>query len=147
MKPSFSPPFLYKLFIALMLLTVVLPIQRQIHLPISLIGIILFVAGSYVAIATKKMFKRTQTPISHHATANKLHTKGIFRYTRNPMYLGIVIGLTGIAILTGIVYNLIFALVYLIVMDICFIRPEEKQLYKVFGETYTHYKKKTRRWL
>jgi protein-S-isoprenylcysteine O-methyltransferase Ste14 len=147
MKPLISPPYLYRLFIAIMLLLVIFPIRRQIHFPFNLLGIILLVAGYYIASTTKQMFRRTQTPINHHATPNNLHTKGIFRYTRNPMYLGIVIGLAGIAILTGLVYNLIFPLVYLLLMDIFFIRTEEKQLYKVFGEAYKSYGKKTRRWL
>ena|SRR5215213_4782562 len=146
MKRSFSPPVLYKLFIALMLVKVILPIRRQILFPFNLIGIILLVAGSYVAMGTKKMFKRTQTPISHFARPSKLHTNGIFRFTRNPMYLGIAIGLAGIALLTGTIYNIIFAFVYLLLMDIFFIRHEEKQLYQVFGETYRNYKKATRRW-
>src|SRR3954463_5258001 len=130
MKITFSPPFLYKLFIELMLLTLLLPIRAQIIFPFNLFGLALFIAGSFVAIATKKMFKRTQTPITHHAAPTKLHIDGIFRITRNPMYLGITIGLAGIAILTGIVYNLLFSIIYIAIMDIYFVRAEEKELEK-----------------
>lgn len=141
-----SPPLLYKLFIALMLVSVFLPIPKQIHFPFNLTGIILFVAGAYIAIDTKRMFKKTSTPISHLADPVKLHTNGIFRLTRHPMYLGISIGLAGIAILTGIIYNLGFSILYLVLMDVLFARQEEEKLENKFGESYRQYKKWTRRW-
>jgi protein-S-isoprenylcysteine O-methyltransferase Ste14 len=147
MKTKFTPPFLYKLSIALMLITVFLPFPILIHFPFNLFGAVLLISGSYIAIDTKKMFKRTQTPINHLTNPVKLHTHGIFRFTRNPMYLGIIIGLAGIAIITGTVYNLLFPIVYMIVMDLYFVRTEEKKLEDEFGESFKQYKKRTRRWL
>jgi protein-S-isoprenylcysteine O-methyltransferase Ste14 len=146
MKLKFTPPFLYKLFIGLILITVLLPLSMQIVFPFNLSGLILLFVGSYIAISTKKMFKQTQTPIKPDATPKKLHTEGIFRFTRNPMYLGITIGLAGIAILTGIIYNLLFPILYLMLMDIYFVRHEEEQLKKEFGESFEYYKNETRRW-
>jgi len=142
-----SPPILYKWFVILMLVSAFLPVPKQIHFPLNLIGIIFFAAGVYVAIDTKRMFMKTSTPISHLADPIKLHTNGIFRFTRNPMYLGISIGLAGIAILTGIIFNLAFSILYLILMDVLFVRQEEEKLENEFGESYQQYKKRTRRWL
>jgi len=147
MKKKFSPPFLYKLFIAVMILPVFLPLPVQIHFPYNLTGIILLIAGAYIAIDTKKMFKKTQTPISHLAKPVNLYTKRIFRLTRNPMYFGIVIAIGGIAMITGIIYNFIFPILYLAIMDAHFVRPEEKELEKKFGDVYRQYKRKTNRWL
>ena len=142
MRRRLSPPFLYKLFIVLMLLTLLFPLPGNIHFPFNLFGTILLVSGSYMAIATKKMFKRTQTPVSHRATPVKLHTEGIFRYTRNPMYLGITIGLCGIAIITGIIYNLLFPTLFLILMDFYFVRQEEKELNFFLGTLIDGIKKR-----
>lgn len=142
-----SPPNLYKLFILLMLFSLFLPIPHQITFPYNLLGILLLVFGSYMAIKTKKLFKRTDTPINPIAEPMQLHTEGFFRLTRNPMYLGISIGLVGIAIITGLVYNLVIALLYLLVMDLFFVKHEEDKLEKTFGDKFRQYKKYTRRWL
>ncbi|MFN8336368.1 MAG: isoprenylcysteine carboxylmethyltransferase family protein [Cyclobacteriaceae bacterium] len=142
-----SPPTIYKWFIAIMFFTIFLPVSKQIHFPFNLIGLVPFILGSYVAIDTKRMFKKTLTPLSHLATPVKLHTDGVFRFTRNPMYLGISIGLAGIAILTGIIYNLVFSVSYLTIMHFFFVRREEEKLENELGESYQQYKKQTRRWL
>jgi len=130
-----------------MLLSILLPVPKQVHFPFNFIGLVPFIVGSYVAINTKRMFKKTSTPVSHLATPVKLHTNGIFRLTRNPMYLGISFGLAGIAILTGIISNLGFSILYLILMHIFFVGQEEDKLENEFGESYQQYKKQTRRWL
>lgn len=142
-----SPPNLYTLFILLMLFSLFLPIPNQITFPYNLLGILLLVFGSYMAIKTKKLFKRTGTPMNPTAKPIQLHTLGFFRLTRNPMYLGISIGLAGIAILTGLVYNLAFAVFYLFIMDLFFIRHEEQKLEKIFADKFEKYKGRTRRWI
>jgi len=63
------------------------------------------------------------------------------------MYLGIVIGLIGIPIITGILVNLFFPIIYFIIMNIFFIRKEEGNLENEFGNKYNKYKKETRRWI
>jgi len=147
MKQKINPPFLFKIFTLLMIISIFLPLNKAIELPYNLVGLIVFIFGAYVAISTKKMFKRTETPMSPKATPLKLHTEGIFNYSRNPMYLGIVIGLLGIAILTGILINLLFPVVYIILMDVFFIKYEEENLQNKFGEKYRKYKENTKRWI
>ena len=147
MKIKFTPPGLYKLFIVLMIISVFLPIPKQVFFPYNLAGIIPFLIGTYIAVDTKRMFKKTQTPMAPFAEPKILHTNGIFRFTRNPMYLSISIGLAGIAVLTGFIYNLSFPIIYIIIMDIYFVKPEERKLENQFGETFRKYKNTTRRWI
>ena len=121
-----SPPQLYKIFIVIMLLFMVVFKKRSIHFPYNMIGVILFFTGVLIALAAKRL---------------------IFNFTRNPMYLGIVIGLIGIAITSGLLFNLFFPFIYFIIMNIYFVRKEEANLEKEFGNKYNEYKKETRRWV
>jgi len=142
-----SPPQLYRIFIGIMLLLMVIFKERSLHFPYNLIGVILFIVGVLVALAAKRLFKKSDTPLNPEAKPKKLHTTGIFYFTRNPMYLGIVIGLIGIAITSGFLFNLFFPLIYFIIMNIYFIRKEETNLENEFGNKYNEYKKETRRWI
>jgi protein-S-isoprenylcysteine O-methyltransferase Ste14 len=142
-----TPPQLYKVCIGFMVLSLLLPMERRIHFPYNMIGVIFFIAGAIFALAAKRLFIKTNTPILPEATPEKLHTLGIFNYTRNPMYVGIVIGLIGIAVTTGFLVNLFFPFIYFIIMNIYFIKKEETNLENEFGERYNEYKKETRRWV
>ena len=103
--------------------------------------------GAYMAISQKKFFQKTNTPMPPSSKPNMLHTKGAFRYTRNPMYLDITIGLLGFAILMSSFINFCFPILFLVLMDIIYIRREEKILEVEFGEEYLEYKNKVRRWI
>lgn len=63
------------------------------------------------------------------------------------MYLGIAIGLFGIAIVTGSLLNLVFPFLYILICDFFYVRNEEKNLLQEFGKAYREYSKQTRRWL
>jgi protein-S-isoprenylcysteine O-methyltransferase Ste14 len=147
MKFKISPPVLYQAFISLMLISVFLPVNRTILYPYNIFGLILLVSGTYMAIDTKRLFKRMDIPLDPLAKPLRLHTNGVFRFTRNPMYLGIIIGLLGIAILIGILFNFIFPILFYLLINIFFIKHEEERLEKEFGEVYRQYKMKTRRWI
>lgn len=142
-----SPPLLYQIFIGLMGVSLFLPIKSQIIFPYNMAGIPPFVFGVYMAVASKSLFKRTVTPMRPSADPTQLHQCGFFKYTRNPMYLGIAIGLLGMAILTGHPFNIVYSILYIILCDIFYVRGEEKKLKKMFGRKFIKYTKKTRRWI
>jgi protein-S-isoprenylcysteine O-methyltransferase Ste14 len=144
---NLNPPFLYKMFILFMIISMLFPLTGKIEFPYNLFGIVLLIAGIYIAASTKKLFKKTQTPMNPEANPVKLHTSGIFRYTRNPMYLGIVVGLTGIALITGNPVNLGFPITYLFLMNKFFIPIEERNLERAYGDQYLAYKDHVRRWI
>lgn len=148
MRLNITPPRLYQMFIVFMAaIFFLLPQTRVIPFPYNLIGIIVFVGGAYLGIYVKKMFKRTVTPISPGAKPTKLHTDGVYRYTRNPMYLGIGIGLFGIAIVTETWIGFIFPVLFLMIMNYKYVKIEERKLEIVFGETYDNYRRIVRRWI
>ncbi len=125
----------------------VLPVKPIIGFPWNLIGLPVLLFGIYLSLKAKKQFKKSKTPISPNASPTQLHQRGLYKFTRNPMYLGIVIGLIGIALLTTSVINLFFPLMYLAIMDRLFILQEETNLNKEFGKQFLDYKRKTRRWI
>lgn len=142
-----TPPNLYKLFIVLMLGTLLLPIKRQISFPYNLFGALPFLFGVFMALKSKRFFKQTRTPMHPFANPTQLHQNGFFKYTRNPMYLGIAIGLTGIGILTGFFFNTVFGIIYIALCNILYVKFEEAKLEKEFGLQFKEYKLKTKRWL
>jgi protein-S-isoprenylcysteine O-methyltransferase Ste14 len=73
--------------------------------------------------------------------------KGLYRYTRNPMYLGVILIILGWASLFAEWQLLIYALGVGIVIHLFVVLYEEPRLQKLFGEDYTSYRRSVRRWL
>lgn len=148
MVKTISPPLLYQIAIVLMILFHFLfPIAKIIPYPFNLVGVIIFVSGAGLAINAKRLFQKTNTPIKPSDQPTNLHQEGPFRFSRNPMYLGISIGLLGIAVFLGSASAFLFPIVFFVVMDLVFIPHEEKALQSVFGEEYRVYKSKIHRWI
>jgi protein-S-isoprenylcysteine O-methyltransferase Ste14 len=148
MVKTISPPLLYQIAIVLMVLFHFLfPIAKIVSFPYNLIGVIIFVFGAGLAINAKRLFQKTNTPIKPSDSPINLHQQGPFRFSRNPMYLGISIGLLGIAIFLGSLSAFLFPVMFFVVMDLLFIPHEERALQSVFGEEYQLYKSKIHRWI
>ena len=143
-----NPPIIYQSFIVLMIvICLALPATRVIPFPANLAGIPLFLIGAYIASSAKKQFQEKNIPIRPQDTPTVLDTDGAFRYTRNPMYVGIAIGLIGLAVLMRSYINFAFPVVFLIVMDVAFVRREEEILEDQLGDEYLAYKARIRRWI
>ena len=91
-----------------------------------------------------KVSKNTLMPIK---PANSLQTTSIYSFSRNPMYLSLLLLYCGIAILKGNCWTLVLIPLLVMVIQIYVIRKEENYLQKAFGDEYTTYKKKVRRWM
>jgi len=74
-------------------------------------------------------------------------TSGPYKFTRNPMYLGMSLLFFGLAIFLGSLVAFSFPLLFIILMDATFIPQEEKNLERRFGKKYIEYKNKVRRWI
>jgi len=143
-----NPPLIYQTFMVLMIaIYFLLPGSRVIPLPYSLLGIPLFLFGAHVALRAKKDFQAAGTPMSPSGVPNRLHRDGAFRYSRNPMYLGITVGLLGFAVLWSSAWNFAFPALFVILVDLFFIRAEEDTLTRTFGADYEDYRRQVRRWL
>jgi protein-S-isoprenylcysteine O-methyltransferase Ste14 len=113
----------------------------------NLLGLVFLVSGVIMNLIADKAFHRAQTTVKPFEESSTLVTDGVFQISRNPMYLGFMFILAGIAILLRSLspYPVIFAFVFLI--DRTYIRVEERMLAEKFGTSWEQYKSKTSRWL
>ncbi|WP_018628487.1 methyltransferase family protein [Niabella aurantiaca] len=143
------PPPVYLLFavILMLLLHQYLPVMRWLEFPWRYAGILLILPGLLLAARNGLLFRKLGTALRPGAKATVLVTKGAFRFTRNPMYLGLVTMLTGTGIWLGTLSPLIMIPVLIWILQVQFILREEKWMESWFGASYLDYKKKVRRWL
>lgn len=120
----------------------VLPAEKIIAAGLALTGVVIAIAG----VASFRRVKTTVNPLQPSA-ASTLVIVGIYRFTRNPMYLGLWLVLLGWAVFLGNALALIFPVVYIPLMNRLQIIPEEKALAAKFGSQFTKYQSQVRRWL
>jgi len=93
------------------------------------------------------LFRKTGTPVRPTERAATLVRSGPFRFSRNPMYLGIVLMLLGVAAWVGSFPMLIAPLGFFALVSVVFIPHEESRLREVFGDDYVSYSQRVRRWI
>lgn len=142
------PPVLALVFLLLMFaLNAWLPLARLIERPLSFLGFALDAAGIAIAVAGRLAFRRADTEINTFREPGQLVTAGVFRFSRNPMYLGMALLLFGTAIALGSLSPLLVAALFVVIADRWYIRVEEANMQAKFGDAYTAYRKRVRRWL
>ena len=92
-------------------------------------------------------FFRHRTAIMPHHPASRLVDSGPYRYTRNPMYVGMTIAYLGGLLVTNMFWPLLFLPLALLALTVLVIRKEERYLADAFGAEYAAYRQRTRRWL
>ncbi len=110
-------------------------------------GIALLAAGVLLALACLAMFFAARTTVVPHRTASRLLTRGPYRFTRNPMYLSLVLVYLGIAALTGLAWPLLLLPLPVLLLDRLVIPYEEARLRDAFGAACEEYFSRVRRWL
>ncbi len=111
------------------------------------LSIVLAALGFAVMLFAWWQFKEHAVAICPGDTTERLITDGVYRFTRNPMYLGIGLMLTGAATWIGTPPFYAAALCFFVVMDRLFRRYEEEKLAAAFGRTYLDYKTRVRPWI
>ncbi|MCK4397276.1 isoprenylcysteine carboxylmethyltransferase family protein [candidate division WOR-3 bacterium] len=142
------PPTYFMIYLILAIgLHFILPIMQLTNTPYRFIGIPLLVIGIWLNLWADGLFKRKNTTVKPFEKSYALILEGPFRFSRHPMYLGMVVGLLGVAIILGSLIAFLVPIAFFITMHIVFIRCEEKALEQVFGQEYLDYKKRVRCWL
>ncbi len=110
-------------------------------------GIVLGIFGFAIMIWSWWLFKKVDTAICPTSKSDYLVTSGIFRVTRNPMYLGMIAMLFAMAIFVGTLPFYLAGLAYFVIINNFFCPYEENKLAQSFGDSYLSYKSKVGRWL
>lgn len=113
------------------------------------LGVALALLGGAIAAAGSLRFKQAQTTVNPLSPdkATALVTSGIYRYTRNPMYLGMTLVLLGVAVWLWWLPATLAAAAFVAYITRFQIRPEERVLAAKFGPMYERYRQTVRRWL
>ena len=124
-----------------------LPILKIIPTPWHWAGIAIIGLGLAIIISPALSFRRSETTILPFHDSSKLVLTGMYRYTRNPMYVGMVIILLGVAVLLGDLSPFVMPILFVPVMNTRVIRHEEEMLEEAFGDEYREFKKSVNRWI
>ena len=94
-------------------------------------------------------FRRAKTTVNplKPETTSTIVTSGVFRLTRNPMYVGLALVLLAWAVFMSSPWALLGPLVFILYMNRFQIMPEERVISRMFGNAYSAYQAKVRRWL
>lgn len=111
------------------------------------LGYALAGGGFLLVIAAALTFRRARTPVRPFAEAEVLVRSGPFRLSRNPIYLGMLLVLAGIALRLGALSPLLVLPAFVVIINQRIIRAEEDMLRRKFGNAYADYAGSVRRWL
>ena len=121
---------------------ILLPNQNLISFIILLIGVVILIYPIFKFIKSKT----TIDPIKFKKV-NKLISSGIYKYSRNPMYLGLLMIVTSTSIFYLNIFSITTPILFVCWINRFQIKREEEFLTEKFGNEYLSYKKKTRRWI
>jgi protein-S-isoprenylcysteine O-methyltransferase Ste14 len=114
-----------------------------------LAAVALVLLGGGISLAGVISFRRAKTTVNpmKPGTTSSLVTTGIYRITRNPMYVGVLFVLVAWAVFLSSVWAFVGPLVFVLYINRFQIAPEERVLSAMFGTAYSNYLAKVRRWL
>ena len=113
----------------------------------STIGILAIAIALSVTVWHKRLFIREETNINTFDTPDKLIESGLFRYVRNPMYLGFAVSLAALAFVLGAASPWLVVFGFFALSHCWYISIEERAMRDRFGADYEEYRSRTRRWV
>lgn len=114
---------------------------------VELAGAAVLAAGIALDLVSLALFLRARTSPIPFRPASAIVAVGPYRFTRNPMYLGMTLTVAGIGLVTNVGWLLASALAAALVIDRAVIPREEAYLQRRFGAAYDDYRRRVRRWL
>jgi protein-S-isoprenylcysteine O-methyltransferase Ste14 len=147
----FPPPILFVLGIGVAWLigrAVPLPLAPDTLRPVSLLaGYVAIVFASATITWALVTFRLADTGIYPNQPATSIVARGPYRFSRNPMYVGLTALNLGVALVANSLWMVAAIPVVLWLLTVLVIRREEAYLSSAFGETYAEYRRSVRRWL
>lgn len=146
-KPILPPTYLLIALLIMLVFHWIVPLGSAVTVPWNLCGILLIAGGIWMSYRAEAQFRRLKTTVKPFEKPTTLVRDGLFHFSRNPMYLGFVSVLVGVAILLGSLTPFLVVPVFIILIEFKFIRIEERELSQTFKGDWTDYAQKVRRWL
>jgi len=146
-KKIMPPTFFYIYIMLAVALHFVVPIKQLIVGPYRLLGVIPILFGLWLNLWADQLFKKLKTTVKPFEKSTTFIDEGPFRFTRNPMYVGMTAALVGVAIILGSVLVFLIPILFAVHMHRAYIVHEETALAEIFGRGFTDYCGRVRRWL
>lgn len=150
LETKIPPPLLgFATALFMWLLAQVLPSLTMPSTNINKVGVVVIIVGICLDLLALSQFLRIRTsfdPTRPHK-ASTMVTSGLYRHSRNPMYLGLLIALLGWGLFLGNLASLACLFVFVPVITHFQVLPEERILREKFGEEYEEYAANVRRWI
>ena len=148
MKTKIPPPILALVMIGLIYLSSLFIVPTTFNYQGSL-SILVLILGFACLLPSFKLFAKFKTTITPLKPSNStaLVTEGMYRYSRNPMYLGLLLLTIASTIWFGTWLGIIINIVFIFLINFLQIMPEEEALLEIFGKEYEEYKENVRRWI
>lgn len=147
MKKIMPPYYFFSGILLEITLHLLVPMYKYNISPYHWIGLPIIVIGISMNLIAKETVLKSKTTVIPFQKPSLLIKHGIFLCSRNPMYLGMLIVLLGESILLSSLSPLIAPILFVIIITIKFIKPEERILENVFNDDYKNYKNKIKRWI
>ena len=141
------PTWLLIAIVTILTLHLLFPVTWIVPSLWNLLGLFFIALGMIMNVIADKTFHQAGTTVKPFKESSSLVTNGVFQISRNPMYLGMVMILTGIAVLLRSLSPFLVIVLFVILIDRTYIKVEEQMLAEKFGTMWQTYKAKTRRWL
>ncbi len=125
----------------------IFPESYMIPRPWNLIGLMFMGFGLGLAMAAMKLFRERNLKPEGYNPPERLIISGVYRISRNPMYLGFSISLLGIWIYMGNLHGLFAVPLFFVIIDRLYVTFEERTMQRVFGEGWARYASEVRRWI
>ena len=141
------PTYLFSAIAVMAVLHFLFPLAKIVPPPWNLLGAVPLVFGIILNLLADRAFKKRETTVKPFEESTALITSGVFRISRHPMYLGMLLILAGIGILMRSLSPFLVIPVFGILMERVFITVEEGMLERQFGGAWLQYRDKVGRWI
>jgi protein-S-isoprenylcysteine O-methyltransferase Ste14 len=146
--PLDIPPLYFGLAILSMVaLHRFLPLADLIERPWSHLGWLPIAAGVLLAVWAERLFKRAGTGVRPFTPSTAVVETGPYQFSRNPMYLGMVLVLAGVFLLLGSITSLLVMPLFIWLIHRRFVLHEERHMETHLGDAYLAFKRRVRRWI
>jgi len=142
------PPALYAVTLAIGLgISFLFPVSFVSHLVTLPIAALALIGAGWLSISAFQIMARAQTEIDPAKPTTAIVSDGVFRFSRNPLYLSLTLLYIGISLLLNALWALLLLLPLLVIVQVGVIQREEAYLERKFGDEYLRYKTQVRRWI